>query len=390
VHPGFEFDELLEMAQRRGLEELELHLRTVLLQRMAGQSRHVVNTTIQTTRLLIGYFRANQGKTAQQILAEAMDLVPLMGPAERNEDLAGGGGDDGVGRHRRSGGDEPTDGGRKGKGAAVGVATHLAEYEDLRRFIFSRFMATSLFSGSQFRTLSISEALHRAQLGMADLRALYQQARDRHVFRRLLKDRMGTQYMGYGPRELSFGDFAGFVADFFDEAKGRANKEEEARRGAALAVPGSGPPAWYACSRCAMPAAHWSNACVSFAGAETDNMDLDMVNELIGQYPLSPTNRCFESLVSLQDYLARKFRADLKGGPLSAALFSERLSYAAVRGLANIGIGMISLRDFSRVQLLAKMMQAPSYFPRCLNLNPFATIIHDFLALDQMARRGRR
>ena len=54
---GFQFDQLLTMNKTRGLNVLELQVRTAFLGQMAGQSRQVVDNMVRATRMVVEYFR---------------------------------------------------------------------------------------------------------------------------------------------------------------------------------------------------------------------------------------------------------------------------------------------------------------------------------------------
>ena len=58
------------MAKDRGLSEMELNLRTTLLQQIAGQSRSVVDTAIQTTKFTVGFFLQHGHKSLEDIFDE--------------------------------------------------------------------------------------------------------------------------------------------------------------------------------------------------------------------------------------------------------------------------------------------------------------------------------
>ena len=71
VHSSFDFDQLMNIYTTKGLEELELKLRTVFLEKMSGQPRAIVDQTIRTTRLVIKFFRENGHKTMKDIMKQA-------------------------------------------------------------------------------------------------------------------------------------------------------------------------------------------------------------------------------------------------------------------------------------------------------------------------------
>ena len=54
---GFQFDQLLTMYKTRGLNVLELQVRTAFLGQMEGQSRQVVDNMVRATRMVVEYFR---------------------------------------------------------------------------------------------------------------------------------------------------------------------------------------------------------------------------------------------------------------------------------------------------------------------------------------------
>jgi hypothetical protein len=58
------------MAKANGLSATELQLRTVLLQRMAGQPRNVIDTAIQTTKLVTAFLVGQGHKTLEEMLEE--------------------------------------------------------------------------------------------------------------------------------------------------------------------------------------------------------------------------------------------------------------------------------------------------------------------------------
>ena len=55
------------------MADLELTLRTVFLEKMAGQSRAVVDQTIRTTRLVVAYFTSNGHRELEDLLEEARE-----------------------------------------------------------------------------------------------------------------------------------------------------------------------------------------------------------------------------------------------------------------------------------------------------------------------------
>jgi len=70
IEAGFAFEEILELAKTRGLSATELELRSVLLRRMAGQSRTIIDTAIQSTKLIIAFLVQNGHKSLGELLEE--------------------------------------------------------------------------------------------------------------------------------------------------------------------------------------------------------------------------------------------------------------------------------------------------------------------------------
>ena len=90
------------MAKARGLSGTELHLRTVLLRRMAGQDRNVIDTAVQTTKFVIGFLVQNGHKGLDEMLDDVRTSEELKReyepppapppPSMTPEDTRGGGG----------------------------------------------------------------------------------------------------------------------------------------------------------------------------------------------------------------------------------------------------------------------------------------------------------
>ena len=66
------------MAKSRGLSSTELQLRTVLLQRMAGQPRNIIDTAIQTTKLVTAFLLHEGHKSLEELLDEVRTSPELM------------------------------------------------------------------------------------------------------------------------------------------------------------------------------------------------------------------------------------------------------------------------------------------------------------------------
>ena len=374
------------MAQQRGLGELELHLRTVLLQRMAGQSREIVDRTIQTTRLVVGYFRLNARKSREELIAEAVALAPRM---REKKDGEGEGESRGRGREesRRSGGGRGSEGGVGSKSKATSATptpADLAEYEELRRFIFSRFLATSMAkTRSTCRTQLFSEALWRAKLGMEELLALY--TRNRTTFVRVLRQRMIDAYHSVGPREVSFDEFATFVAAFIESMRTEKSKvpTTECKPGSTSAL---GIPLWYQCRQCKAIAKHWSSDCT--LSRKIGMSDVEQVSDLVSQYRYPFHNgRCLDELAQLRCYLRQRMEADLGTAPVeNKQHFAERLSFAIVHGMATHNIGPGTLKEYTENQLFHRIHRSLQDFPKCVSAAGMARIVQDFLG--ELGRGG--
>ena len=78
VHAGFNFDELIELYNEKGLAEVELTLRTVFLDKMNGQPRAVVDQTIRATRLVVSFFRTNGHLPLDDLLERASQMQSVI------------------------------------------------------------------------------------------------------------------------------------------------------------------------------------------------------------------------------------------------------------------------------------------------------------------------
>ena len=74
VQAGFQFDHLLKLSEERGMPELELALRTGFLDKMAGQSRAVIDQTIRATRLVTSFFRQFGHMSLEELTKNAKKL----------------------------------------------------------------------------------------------------------------------------------------------------------------------------------------------------------------------------------------------------------------------------------------------------------------------------
>ena len=68
----------MDFAKSHGLSSTELQLRTVLLQRMAGQPRDIIDTAIQTTKLVTAFLLHEGHKSLEDLLDEVRTSPELM------------------------------------------------------------------------------------------------------------------------------------------------------------------------------------------------------------------------------------------------------------------------------------------------------------------------
>jgi hypothetical protein len=71
VTSGSDFDQLLNEYKAEGPEKLELKVRTAFLQKMAGQSRAVIDQTIRTTKLVVQFFKTSGHRSLKELVKEA-------------------------------------------------------------------------------------------------------------------------------------------------------------------------------------------------------------------------------------------------------------------------------------------------------------------------------
>ena len=178
------------MAKGRGLSEMELNLRTILLQKMAGKSRDVVSSVVQTTKLVVGFFLQNGHKSLEEIIEEIEPTpVPTMSPRSR----------------------------RKRASPNTFAPHEKKDYEQLRMFIFKKVLANDQLDPS-LRTQSCIDVLMEVNLKMADLYNSYcgisNDANRSLVFTEILTKKVEGMYKRAGPRGLPLKTFILFVIEF--------------------------------------------------------------------------------------------------------------------------------------------------------------------------------
>lgn len=181
---GFDFDELLEMAKERGLSEMELNLRTVLQQQMAGKSRVVVASVVQTTKLVVGFFLQNGHKSLEEILEEFKSPTQPK-PVLTDRNLA-----------------------------KNFTFQEVREFERLRVFIFQKVLSNNNLDTS-LRTQSCIDVLMEGNLKVCDLYSIHNDASSiLHIFQQVLTNKLEKIYRRSGPKQLSFEKFIEFVYEY--------------------------------------------------------------------------------------------------------------------------------------------------------------------------------
>jgi hypothetical protein len=338
---------------------------------MAGQSRLVVNRTIQATRLVVGYFRRNAHKSREDILNEARALAPL---TVIEDDKAG---EREAGRRAKEG----QDGERRKRDEKSAAAEDLGAYEPLRRFIFSRLLASTgpnVASRGSCRTQKFSVVLLKSGVSLADLRAVYERSNnDLPEFVRQLRHLTGPAYSLEGPREIIFSEFAGYVAEYFQATPTREEPQKEA---AARRVSPQGVPLYYRCGRCMAIGQHWSTNCD--ARKRSGMSDVEQICDFISQYRM-PHGALIESLGPLRRYLVQLFKTDLRSAPFYSDLLPDRLGFAVILGLATHNLGMQVLYSLSESLLLSKLRPLEKDFPKCLSPWGLTTLVQEFLRYER-------
>ena len=219
------------MSKARGLSEMELNLRTVLLQQIAGQSRSVVNNAIQTTKLVVSFFLQHGHKTFEEILDDMQAQLPAVEP-------------------------EPSSASQRSAEKADN-----REYEKLRQFIFNKVLTTNAGDHKSIRTQSCIDVLVQAGLSIDELQKIYLQVnRDEVKYYTEMRNRLEDSYRNYGPSEMWFANFIGYIAEYLERRTTERNQLDV-------------PPLWYRCRNCGDTGQHWCSTCplqVNTFGSDTN------------------------------------------------------------------------------------------------------------------------
>lgn len=330
------------MAKERGLSEMELNLRTVLLQRMAGQSRSMINNAVQTTRLVVGFFLQNGHKTLDEILGESSpEMLAELSPAADTPQLAGL------------------------------ESREQADYEQLRRFITEKVLSSPSLASRGIRTQACIEVLVEGGLTVQQLRQLYQKhGRDEVRFYTDMRNQLEANYKKLGPPDMWFANFVGFVAEFLERGDGEVKAADA-------------PPSWYVCRNCKEAGRHWIRSCTAprFKSGQDDCLYL---SEFIAQSMAN--HSVVQSLVGLRNHLENEFSKALEHAPTPAT--TELYSLTAkgvVAGMAALNIPMKQLKACKHMtkaeqndQLFRRLRYAGA-FPALVNLEVIIDIIKDYV-----------
>jgi len=357
IDAGFDFDELLEMANSRGLSNMELNLRTILMQKMAGQSRSVVSSAIQTTKLVVGFFLQNGHKTLEQLLDEA-ELIPSTTKYSKptsNPECSG---------------------------------KELEEYESLRKFIFGKVFTSNALAEKSIRTQSCIDVLLEEDMTLERLRSLYDSLRKDEVkLHSELKKRIEKTYHRIGPPGLNFTNFVGFMAEFLDRSpvlSARSPPIDEAP--AFQASTNSNVPAWYRCRNCRVARRHWYAQC----GHNNRTVeDETYINNFLRTFPKQDPS-VLQSLRHLKHHLEKVFRPPSSYSSHNTPQNRQLCHLAAqsvIQGMASLNIpGRLLLEcktmseDIANSRLYAKFKNGKA-FPTFIDLEAVKKIIKEYVSV---------
>ena len=360
-YPGFDFDELLDLGKERGLSNMELKLRTTLMPKIAGQSRTVVSSVVQTTKLALSFFIQNGHKSLEELHAEVKPFpTRSLRPQKSGEELS---------------------------------KKELAEYERLRSFIFSKVFHDNGLADKSIRTQSCIDALIAADLSVAKLRSNY----NRHggsgrTFYVEMCSAMEKIYDRVGPQKFNFKNFVSAIVEFLKRTEEATGSKQGLPAAAAAAnaleldeaeEAGAPAPAWYRCRICGLTRAHWFYQCPNFANSKSVN-DEKYIANFIGTYP---------NLIATTTNLLSQFRPYLEDHFIASCSLESKRTFclltveALIKGMAALNMSdrlLLQCRglheDIANQRLYNKFKNAASAFPSYLNLDAVKQIIKDYVA----------
>ena len=330
------------MAKERGLSEMELNLRTILLQKIAGQSRSVVNNAIQTTKLAVGFFLQHGHKTLDQIQDEAEETEHVA-PTNHNT--------------------RPTINPKDKE-----------DYHILKRYIMGKIaMSQSIHDDLiENQAQALIEVLICATLTVDEMHGTYLALGKNEVeFYSEMRKQLERIYKQRGPPEMWFANFIGFVSEFLD---GRALPGSSGRDGRT--------PVWYVCRNCQRPGLHLWLDCPHFKHESLD--DFQYLTRLKQGY--RPSRDIFYSLQALRRHIESVLTLSTKDLGERGVELCTLVTDNCVLALAEKKITESFLRkckSYTQAKVdmvLFKSLAASSPFPTVIDQSVLFNIIRDYIS----------
>ena len=211
---------------------MELNLRTTLLQQIAGQSRRVVDTAIQTTKFTVGFFLQHGHKSLEDIFDETEEeQVPISGSDPSSKDSI----------------------------------RDVEDYHILKKYICGKIAMTQPIHEDLIdsQAQALIEVLKMASLTVQEMHGIFLSMGKNEVkFYAEMRRRLEQSYKERGPPQMWFANFVGFVSEFLD---GRAVPVSAGAEG--------GTPAWYVCRNCRETGQHLWDDCPRFKHDSEDDCE---------------------------------------------------------------------------------------------------------------------
>jgi len=356
IGAGFDFEELMKMGKVRGLEEMELNMRTILLKTIAGQSKAIIDNAIHTTKLVVKFFLQNGHKSFEELLFEsrvyAFDVLAEAENADCNK-------------------------------PSVSVA-----YDQLEAYLCDK-IASCVLPSTAHRKLPRGEncirALKAAGLTVDALHSLYNlHAQHEAGFHSELSSKLYSLYEVYEPN-LRFKIFVQYLTDFLSQNRtGGAQSDDYHING------GNNVPSWYLCRAC-MASGHWLDDCPRSRRQQTVS-DKEYLDKYLETNKLATkTGNWAANMKTLEQcelYISRSLSKTCQVGTKALEAFCNMVAKAVVKGLAisNVqGKNLHHCKGLNMQQVVEKLKIPHSKtslkFPHLVDMNYVLDVIMKYIEI---------